>query len=128
MSVRKVLIVEDQSDIRMLIRLSLEMHGTAMGASLEIHEALNGAQGIEQARKLKPDVVLLDVMMPGEIDGYDACRLIKSDETLKSINVVLLTARGQTADMQRGVDAGADAYIVKPFRPKDLVVRILEIS
>jgi len=112
---KKILIVEDQPDIRKLIRMTLEFE------DYEIHEASEGTQGLHLARGVRPDLMLLDVMMPGEMDGLQVCQAIKSDVSLKSIKVVLLTARGQARDREAGQTAGADEYLVKPFSPLQLI-------
>lgn len=116
MSDRKViLIVEDQSDIRKLIRMTLEL------GSSEIHEAENGEAGWHMVKALRPDLVLLDVMMPGSLDGYQVCQKIRLEPELRHMPVVLLTARGQQSDFQMGRQAGADAYLTKPFSPLELI-------
>jgi DNA-binding response OmpR family regulator len=112
---KRVLIVEDQPDIRELIRMTLELE------DLEVHEAVNGDDGIGQAQALQPSLVLLDVMMPGSIDGFTVCERIRSDPRLKRTRVVLLTARAQAEDRVRGMKAGADEYLVKPFSPRELL-------
>ena len=111
----RILIVDDQNDIRRLIRMSLELDDH------EIHEASDGAQGLAKAQALRPDLILMDVMMPGGIDGLQACRQLKADPALAHARVVLLTARSQSNDRQAGQDAGADAYLVKPFSPLELI-------
>ena len=108
---KKILIVEDQPDIRKLIRMTLEFE------DYEIHEAADGAFGLRMASAVGPDLVLLDVMMPGELDGLQVCQRIKSDPKLAGLKVVLLTARGQARDREAGQLAGADDYLVKPFSP-----------
>lgn len=118
MTPHRILIVEDQPDIRKLIRMTLEF------GPFEIHEAHDGQQGLDLARALLPRVVLLDVMMPGLLDGYEVCKRIKGDLALRSVRVILLTARGQVADIGTGEAAGADAYLVKPFSPLELVDRV----
>ena len=112
---KRVLIVEDQADIRKLIRMTLEFE------SYEIHEASDGAFGLRMAIAVLPDIVLLDVMMPGEMDGLQVCQAIKSNPALASVKVVLLTARGQAGDREAGKRAGADEYLVKPFSPLHLM-------
>ncbi len=113
---RKALIVDDQSDIRKLIHMTLEFE------DFELHEADNGAEGWRVAQGLRPSLVLLDVMMPGELDGYQVCRKIKDDAVLgKDTKVVLLTARGQQTDLDQGRKAGCDAYLTKPFSPLELL-------
>jgi CheY-like chemotaxis protein len=122
---KKVLIVEDQDDVREVIRITLELE------DFEIHDARDGASGLAQAAKLRPDIVLLDVMMPGELDGLQVCHRLKSDPDTRHIKVVLLTARGQARDREAGQLAGADEYLVKPFSPLQLIEtieRLLESS
>jgi DNA-binding response OmpR family regulator len=114
----RVLIVEDQTDIRKLIRMTLEFE------DFEIHEASDGAFGLSMARAIKPDIVLLDVMMPGEMDGLQVCQQIKLDPATRHMKVVLLTARGQARDREAGQQAGADEYLVKPFSPLQLIETI----
>lgn len=115
---KKILIVEDQPDIRKLIRMTLEFE------DYEIHEAADGAFGLRMASAVAPDLVLLDVMMPGELDGLQVCQRIKSDPKLAGLKVVLLTARGQARDREAGQLAGADDYLVKPFSPLQLIETI----
>jgi len=114
----RILIVEDQPDICKLIRMTLEF------GDFEIHEANDGESGLNMARAIKPTVMLLDVMMPGLLDGYQVCTRIKQDPDLKKIQVVMLTARGQATDLAAGEAAGADAYLVKPFSPLELIDRV----
>jgi DNA-binding response OmpR family regulator len=114
----RILIVEDQADIRKLIRMTLEF------GDFELHEAADGESGLNLARAVRPHVMLLDVMMPGLLDGYQVCRHIKQDPQLKGIQVIMLTARGQATDVAAGEDAGADAYLVKPFSPLELIDRV----
>jgi two-component system phosphate regulon response regulator PhoB len=115
---KRVLIVEDQPDIRKLIRMTLEFE------DFEIHEASDGAFGLSMARATLPDIVLLDVMMPGELDGLQVCQRLKQDSVTQYIKVVLLTARGQARDREAGQQAGADEYLVKPFSPLQLIETI----
>ena len=90
----------------------------------ELHEAPDGESGLNLARAVRPHVMLLDVMMPGLLDGYQVCRHIKQDPQLRQIQVIMLTARGQAADVAAGEKAGADAYLVKPFSPLELIDRV----
>jgi len=114
---KRVLIVDDQADLRRLVRWSLE----ALEAPVELHESTGAAAALEAAATLKPELVLLDVMMPGPIDGLEACRRIRVMPALGACRVLLLSARGQAADVRAGMDAGAHAYIVKPFSPQRLL-------
>jgi DNA-binding response OmpR family regulator len=118
MELHRILVVEDQTDIRKLIRMTLEF------GNFEIHEASDGEQGLKFVDALRPHVVILDVMMPGLIDGYEVCRTIKADPRLRGIGVILLTARGQSADIAAGESSGADAYLVKPFSPIELIGQV----
>mgnify|MGYP003424352704 FL=1 len=114
----RILIVEDQPDICKLVRMTLEF------GDFEIHEAHDGESGLNMARAIKPDVILLDVMMPGLLDGYQVCDRIKKEPELRAIKVAMLTARGQATDLAAGEAAGADAYLVKPFSPLELIDRV----
>jgi DNA-binding response OmpR family regulator len=111
----RLLIVEDQPEIRMLIQMALSFE------DVEIHEAPDGDTAMTLLPGLKPDLVLLDVLMPGTRSGLDVCRAIKADASLQGIPVVMLSARSQPSDRQAGLAAGADAYLVKPFSPNELV-------
>jgi CheY-like chemotaxis protein len=115
---KRILIIEDHADIRRLIRMTLEFEDH------EIHEAANADEGLEAVRQLRPHLLLLDVIMPGRMDGLDLCRLVKSDPSLGMPLVVLLTARGQRQDIEAGMKAGADAYLLKPFSPLKLIETI----
>ena len=115
---KRILIVDDHADIRKLVRLTLEFE------DYEIHEAVNADEGLEAVRRLRPDLLLLDVMMPGKLNGLDLCRLVKTDLSLGRPQVVLLTARGQSQDVEAGMNAGADAYLLKPFSPLKLIATI----
>jgi DNA-binding response OmpR family regulator len=112
---KRILIVEDQPDIRDLVRMTLEM------ADFEVHEAEDGASGLRLAAQLAPDLMLLDVMMPGELDGLAVCQRIKADAARRRTKVVMLSARSLPVDRQAGLRAGADAYLSKPFSPRQLL-------
>ena len=111
----RVLITDDHADIRKLVRMTLDT------ADVEVYEADNAASALELIYRIRPKVVLMDIMMPGEMDGLDACRQIKADADLARTIVIMLTARGQQADLDAGKTAGADAYLVKPFSPLELL-------
>lgn len=115
---KRLLVAEDQAIIRKLIRMTLQMAGH------EVFEVDNGLDAVAQARALRPDLVLLDVMMPGEIDGIEACRRLRGDPQLQGMPIVMLSAKGQVADQQAGMEAGANEYVVKPFEP-DRLVRVV---
>lgn len=112
---RQVLIVEDNANLRRLISLTLQ------SAKFGLHEADNGEDALRLVRSVRPDFVLLDVMMPGSIDGYEVCHVIKQDQSLSEIKVIILSARGQKEDLEAGSEAGADHYLIKPFSPVELL-------
>jgi CheY-like chemotaxis protein len=116
---RKILIVDDQPDIRRLIHLTL-------GKRYEIHEASNAADALLLAAEQKPDAVILDVMMPGDLNGMDVLQRIRADAELKGTFVVMVTAKGQQADFESAIDAGADGYLIKPFSPLQLMSLLQE--
>ncbi|MCK9202306.1 MAG: response regulator [Gallionella sp.] len=111
----RLLIVDDDANLR---RLLVATFGYG---KYELHEACNGVDAVRLASQLRPAVILLDVMLPGELDGLEACRQIKAQPELKEIKVILLTALGQQSDRWHGELAGADAYVVKPFSPLKLI-------
>jgi CheY-like chemotaxis protein len=115
---RKLLIADDEPGIRSLVRMTLESD------VYEIVEAANGEEALASARQLHPELVLLDVMMP-KLDGFEACRQLKEDPATADIVVVMLTARAQESDRERGAAAGADEYFTKPFSPVALM-RLVE--
>ncbi len=111
----KVLVVEDESSIRKFIAINLERSG------FEVFEAETGEKGLEMAAFYKPEVMVLDVMLPG-IDGFQVCARLR--EELPELIIIMLTARGQDIDKITGLEIGADDYMVKPFNPRELTARI----
>jgi two-component system alkaline phosphatase synthesis response regulator PhoP len=114
---KKILIADDNENIRDALTYLLEDEG------YELLLAKDGADTLRKVRERKPDILFLDIMMP-EINGYDVCRTIKNDPDLKSIYVIMLTAKGQVAEQERGKEVGADEYIVKPFSPMEILARV----
>jgi CheY-like chemotaxis protein len=110
----RVLVVDDDPTILRLLQVNLEMEGH------EVLTAGDGHEALERLREGAPEVVLLDVMMPG-LDGWQVCERIRADPDLATTPVVILSARAQQSDLERGAQAGADAYITKPFDPLELV-------
>jgi len=119
---KKLLIVEDHADIRKLLRMTLEFD------DFDIHEASNGDIGLAMARDMVPDVVLLDLMMPGHLNGLDVCRHIKADPTMAHTKVIMLTARGKASDREAGMAAGADDYLMKPFSTLQVLETIYRLA
>ena len=113
----RILVADDDVDIRELVEFKLSTMGH------EIVAVGDGAAAIEACRAEKPDLAVLDVMMPG-VSGLDAIREIRADPTLSDLPVILLTARAQESDVETGFDSGADDYITKPFSPRELAARV----
>ncbi len=118
---KKILIVEDQPEVRELVEVTLGM------GDYEILQAENGDNGVAMAKQAKPELILMDVMMPGSINGFEATRQIKDDPELQGCTVLILTARGQASDVEEGRNAGADGYITKPFSPLALIQKVEEV-
>lgn len=118
---RKILIVDDQEAIRDLLRMTLDV------IDCQLYEADNGDDALRMVQDVKPDLLVLDVMLPGTLNGYQVCERIKASAQTRSTVVILLTARGQLADREKGEAVGADDYIVKPFSPGELRERVNKI-
>ena len=117
MSRAKVLVVDDEEYIQHILNFSFGAEG------YEVVTAADGEEAVAKARNEKPDIIVLDIMMP-KMDGYEACRKLKSDPKTKDIPVILLTAKGRDVDKKLGSEAGADDYVVKPFSPGRLIERV----
>ncbi len=116
----KILIAEDEPDIRELVAFTLRFSG------YEVVSASNGEEAVQLASREVPDLILMDVRMP-RMTGYDACRVMKANEDLKDIPIVFLSAKGQESEIQTGLDAGAEEYLLKPFAPDQLTDRVRAI-
>lgn len=116
----KILIAEDEPDIRELVAFMLRFAG------YEVMAASNGEEAVQVATRDVPDLVLMDVRMP-RMTGYDACRLMKANPVLHDVPVVFLSAKGQEAEIQSGLEAGAEEYLLKPFSPDELTNRVRAI-
>ena len=114
---QRILIVEDDGNIRELLRLYLEREG------YEITEAANGEEGVELWRKINPDMILLDVMMP-IMDGWQVCKIIRKES---KVPIIIMTAKGETFDKVNGLEMGADDYIVKPLEMREVIARVRAI-
>jgi CheY-like chemotaxis protein len=113
----KILIAEDERDIRDLVAFTLRFAGH------EVFTASNGEEAVDMAPKVNPDIILMDVRMP-RMTGYEACKVMKQNPDLKDIPVVFLSAKGQEAEIQQGLEAGAEEYLLKPFAPDQLTTRV----
>jgi CheY-like chemotaxis protein len=112
---KRVLVVDDDRVIQQLLEVNLELEGYEVVAT-----ASDGREALDKIAELKPDLVILDIMMP-KMDGLEVCRHLKADPSLAKIPVVLLSARAQDLDVREGLDIGADAYLTKPFDPVELL-------
>lgn len=115
-----VLVIEDEEDIADLVAFNLGRGG------YEVENASDGLRGLEAAKSLLPDLIVLDLMLPG-MDGISLFKELKREAATRSIPVIMLTARGQTEDRIRGLEVGADDYMTKPFSPKELVLRVASV-
>jgi DNA-binding response OmpR family regulator len=116
----RVLVIDDEAPIRLLCRVNLEAE------KMEVLEASDGPTGLEKARAAKPDVILLDVMMPG-LDGWQVAEQLLEDDATRSIPIVFLTARAEFRDRARGLDLGGIDYVTKPFNPLELAPLVRDL-
>ena len=117
----RVLVVDDDEVIRQLITVNLELEG------FDVHTAFDGQDCLDKIKDVDPDVVTLDVMMP-RLDGWETAARIRQDNGLADVRIVLLSARAQEADIERGDTIGVDAYLTKPFDPDDLVETVRRLA
>jgi two-component system phosphate regulon response regulator PhoB len=117
MAKKSILVVEDESDILELVRYNLTRDGYT------VHMAASGEAALKNIKTAKPDLVLLDLMLP-EIDGLEVCKRLKADPATADVPVVMLTAKGEEADIVAGLEIGADDYVTKPFSPRVLIARV----
>jgi CheY-like chemotaxis protein len=115
---KKILIVDDELPLRLLVRATLEDESEE--GRYEIIEAANGNEALEMARQEQPELILLDIAMPG-LSGLEVCKKLKGDPATSDLMIVMLTAKGQQSDRERGFAAGADDYFAKPFSPLELL-------
>lgn len=114
---QKVLVIEDEPDIQELIEYNLLKQG------FEVEISGDGEEGIAHAKKIKPNLILLDIMLPG-LDGLNVCRELRSDKELDAVPILMLTAKSEETDIVVGLELGADDYMTKPFSPNELVARV----
>lgn len=120
---KKILIVDDEPHIRILISQTLE---ELEDEGVELLTANNGEEALEIIQDEKPDLVFLDVMMP-KLNGFEVCQKVKSELTMPDIYIIMLTAKGQEFDKQKGIEAGADLYMTKPFDPDEILAKAIEV-
>ena len=117
MAKETILVVEDEEDIRELLKYNLEKEG------YQVFGAATGEEGLRAVRDRPPDLILLDLMLPG-IDGLEVCRRIRGEAQTQHLPIIMLTAKGEEADIVTGLELGADDYIAKPFSPRVLLARL----
>jgi len=115
-----ILVVDDEKELAALVSLHMKMAG------FEVLTAANGEKALELSREEKPDLIILDLMLP-KIDGWQVCEQLRQDAVTKDIPVIMLTARTQIEDKLKGFEAGADDYVTKPFSPRELVARVKRV-
>lgn len=120
MDKKKILIVDDESQLVDMVKMRLE------ASDYEVITAYDGKEGLDKARGERPDLIILDLMLP-KMNGYEVCQLLKFDQKYKDIPIILFTARTQEGDKKTGFEVGADAYITKPFESQVLLGKIREL-
>jgi DNA-binding response OmpR family regulator len=120
MMAKRVLIADDEPNIVASLEFLMEQAG------YEVKVAANGQEALELAASFRPDLVLLDVMMPGR-NGYEVCQSLKSDPATRAVKVIMLSAKGRDIEVAKGLELGADAYVTKPFSTRDLVAQIRDM-
>ena len=120
-NMKTILVVDDQVEVRELVEVTL------MSEDYQILQAQGGEEAVEIARTERPDLIIMDIMMPGRIDGVEATRVLKSDPDTKACPIIMLTSKGQQEDQERGRKAGADDYFIKPFSPLALARKVEEV-
>ncbi|MGF1521986.1 MAG: response regulator transcription factor [Leptolyngbyaceae cyanobacterium] len=120
---RTILIVDDEAHIRILMEQTLE---DLEDEGVELLTASNGVEALELIQTARPTLVFLDVMMP-KMDGFEVCQSVKGDTTLQDTYIIMLTAKGQAFDQQKGQEAGANLYMTKPFDPDEILEKATEI-
>jgi len=118
---KKILIVDDHVEIRKLVEITLRVE------DYQILQAKNGEEAIKIEKAEKPDLIIMDIIMPGKIDGIEATRILKNDHDAKVCPIIMLTVKGEEEDVKRGLDVGADDYFTKPFSPLQLIKKVEEV-
>lgn len=120
MNKKRILLVDDEKDMVFAVKMQLEAE------NFEVLTAADGQEALDKTHRDKPDLIILDVMLP-KIDGYKVCRMLKFDKKYKNIPIIVLTARVQETDKKVGYEVGADVYLTKPFEPKVLIEHINQL-
>jgi len=118
---KKILVVDDQLEVRELVEVTLRVE------DYQIFQAKSGEEAIEIVKAEKPDLIIMDIMMSGGMDGLEATRILKNDPETKNCTIIMLTAKGQRGDREKGFEAGANDYFPKPFSPLELIKKVEEV-
>ncbi len=119
-AMHRILIVDDEPNIVLALELLMKKEG------YEVHTVDDGERAVQAAKELRPDLILLDIMMP-KMDGYEVCQRIRSDTLLKDVSIIMLTAKGREVEREKGLALGADHYITKPFSTRQVVMKVKEL-
>jgi len=117
---KRVLIVDDEPNILASLEFLIEQAG------LQVQVARDGREALDRAASFRPDLILLDVMMPG-LSGYEVCQRLRADPQQQSLRILMLSAKGRDVEVAKGLELGADAYITKPFSTRELVAKVREL-
>jgi two-component system phosphate regulon response regulator PhoB len=120
-TMKKILIVDDHEEIRKLVEITLRVE------DYQILQAKNGEEAIKIVKAEKPDLIIMDIVMPGKIDWVEATRILKNDPETKACTIIMLTSKSDEEDVERGMDAGANDYFIKPFSPLDLIRKVEKV-
>jgi two-component system phosphate regulon response regulator PhoB len=120
-TMKKILIVDDHEEIRKLVEITLRVE------DYQILQAKNGEEAIKIVKAEKPDLIIMDVVMPGKIDGVEATRILKKDPETEACTIIMLTSKSDEEDVKRGMDAGANDYLTKPFSPLELIRKVEKV-
>jgi len=120
MDKKRILLVDDEEDLRKMLKFRLE------ALNYDVVEAADGEDALKKAKSIKPDLMILDLMLP-KLDGFEVCKTLKSDENYKNIPIIMFTASAQEKDGELSREVGSDAHITKPFEPQELVEKIKEL-
>ena len=115
---KNVLVVDDQVTVRRLVEMTLQAHG------INVLQAESGEKGIDVACRENPDLIIMDIMMPGGMDGFEAVRTLRAQESVRDCPIIMLTAKDQKSEREQAFEAGVDDYLPKPFKLKDLVQKV----
>ena len=115
---KKILIVDDQLQIRKLVEVTLSAE------DYRIFQAKSGREAVKMAKEKRPDLIIMDIVMPGEIDGLEATRVIKNDPDTRHCKIIMLSGRGQKSDREKGLSAGAEDFFTKPFSPLSFIKKV----